>query len=277
MNCGSPWVAAFCAGCGQKTPASDDYSARTWVRTVFGYLTNYDGRLLRTVRKLFLVPGQLTRDHFEGRRAHHLDPLRIFVLANVLAWLIVPHTSMYGFSLEAARRHVMFPGLWQRLLELRAQLAGVSVEALSQRIDTIASSENSVAVLCMVPLLAIGLLALLAGRGYRFMQHVVFTAHFYCVQLGVVLLYLGFLLRPLYRGLTAHPSLAGIAARLVDPRTQHFFVAPVLIGYLYSALRRAYRLTAGESAWRAILFGLWACCVARAFFDVAFAIVLSLA
>ncbi|MEO6951647.1 MAG: DUF3667 domain-containing protein [Polyangia bacterium] len=277
VNCGSPSVGAFCASCGQKTPAADDYSLRTWLRTLFGYLTNYDGRLLRTVRTLFFVPGQLTRDHFEGRRAHHLDPLRIFVLANVLAWLVVPHTNMYGFSMQAARRHVMFPSVWEHLLALRAHASGLTVDALSQRIDKIASSENSLAVLCMVPLLAVGLLVLIAGRGYRFMQHFVFTAHFYCIQLGCVLVYLGFLLRPIYRQLAAHPSTAKLALLLVNPWTQQFFVAPALVAYLYFALQRAYLLTPAESLPRAVLFGLWACLVSRAFFDVAFVIVLLLA
>ncbi len=273
MNCGSPSVDAFCAGCGQKTPAPDDYSLRTFVRTLFGYLTNYDGRLLRTVRKLFLSPGQLARDHFEGRRAHHLDPLRIFVLANVLAWLVVPHTTMYGFSLVAARKHLLFPSFWHRLLELRAGLSQVTVEVFSERIDKIASSENPLTILCMVPLLALGLV-LLVGRGYRFMQHFVFTAHFYCIHLCCVLLYLGFLIRPLYRSLASHPQLAALCA---NPWSQHFILAPLLIAYAHSAMRRAYRFTASESAPRAVLFGLWACLVARAFFDVAFGLVLVLA
>ena len=273
VNCESPLVDSFCAGCGQKTPTPDDYSLRTLVRTLFGYLTNFDGRLLRTVRTLFLAPGQLARDHFEGRRAHHLDPLRIFVLANVLAWLIVPHTTMYGFSLAAAKRHVMFPALWQHLLGLRAGLSHVSVDDFSQRIDKVASSENSLTVLCMVPLLALALLALV-NRGYRFMQHFVFTAHFYCIHLCCVLLYLGFFLRPMYRALAGHPRLAAFCA---DPWSQHFVLAPVLVLYAYFALRRAYLLTPAESAPRAVLLGLWACLIARAFFDLAFLLVLLVA
>ena len=266
-------MGAFCAGCGQKTPAPDDYSLRTFIRTLFGYLTNYDGRLLRTVRKLFLSPGQLTRDHFEGRRAHHLDPLRIFVLTNLLAWFIVPHTTMFGFSLVAARKLVLLPALWEHLLELRAGLSHVTIDVFAQRIDKIASSENSLTVLCMVPLLALGLVPLV-GRGYRFMQHFVFTAHFYCVHLCCVLLYLGFLIRPLYHALAPHPQLAALIA---NPWSQHFILAPFLIAYAHSAMRRAYLFTPAESAPRAVLFGLWACLVARAFFDVAFGLVLILA
>ncbi|MCA1663682.1 MAG: DUF3667 domain-containing protein, partial [Myxococcales bacterium] len=157
VNCGAVDVAEFCAGCGQRTPTPADYSVRTFVRAALGHVTNYDARLLSTVRKLFVRPGQLARDHFEGRRAQHLDPFRIFVLSNVLAWLIVPHTTMKGFSVGNAQRWAMLSDFWMRMVAVRARMSGVAVAELVRRIDAISSSENSVAVLCLVPLFALGL------------------------------------------------------------------------------------------------------------------------
>src|SRR5207253_2854042 len=105
-----------------------DYSLRTFLHAAIGHVTNYDGRLLSTVRKLFFRPGQLARDHFEGRRASHLDPFRIFVLANVFAWFVVPHTGLRGFSLPIAKRFAQFSDLWFRLVDVRAAVAQVTVE-----------------------------------------------------------------------------------------------------------------------------------------------------
>lgn len=273
VNCGGA-VAEFCSGCGQRTPTALDYSLGTLLRAAVGHLTNYDGRLLATVRKLFFSPGQLARDHFEGRRARHLDPFRIFLLSNLLAWLIVPHTEMYGFSLKAALRVALLAPTWARALVARASLSGVTVATFGQRIDAVSASQNSLTVLCLVPLLALGISLVLSGRGFRFVQHLVFTAHFYCIHLCGVLILLGFVLRPVYRLGKAHALTASLVEPLGNLWTQHLLMAPALIAYLYFAMARAYALTPRQSAWRAVAVGLWACVVSRAFFDVSFAMVL---
>lgn len=274
VNCGGTTIVEFCADCGQRTPTPADYSVPTFLRAALGHVTNYDARLLATVRKLFVRPGQLARDHFEGRRAQHLDPFRIFVLSNVLAWLIVPHTGMKGFSMATGQRWAMFAPFWMRLVALRARLAGVSVADFTHRIDAISSSENSVAVLCLVPLMALGLWAALARRGYRYVQHLVFGAHFYCIHLCCVLIYIGFVLKPLARTLAAHALTASLAPSLMNIWCEHMMVAPALILYLYFGLQRAYLLSPTESAWRATLLGVFACTVSRAFFDVGYVLVL---
>ncbi|HEY2743057.1 MAG TPA: DUF3667 domain-containing protein [Polyangia bacterium] len=272
VNCGCTRVAEFCAGCGQRTPTDGDYSLRSFLRAALGHVTNYDGRLLSTLRKLFFRPGQLARDHFEGRRAQHLDPFRIFVLANLAAWLITPHTGLHGFSVAYGQRYAALARLWMRLVDVRAYLTGVPSATLLERIDAIGSTENSVAVLCLVPMLALGLWAALAGRGYRYVQHLVFGAHFYCIQICCALLYIGVLFRPIVLFCKAHaPSLVPV---VVNIWSQHMAMAPALMLYLYFGLRRAYLLSPRESAWRAVVLGLWACTVSRLFFDVAFVLCL---
>jgi hypothetical protein len=274
VNCGSPTVEAFCAGCGQRTPAATDYSMRTFLHAAVGHVTNYDGRLLSTVRKLFFKPGQLARDHYDGRRASHLDPFRIFVLSNVLAWLIVPHTSLRGFSLATGMRFAQFHDFWWRMLEKRAAFSHVTVAELSKRIDAISSSENSVTLLCLVPFVACGVMALLAGRGYRYVQHLVFTAHFYCIHMLCLIVYIGLSLHPVWNFVGAHASTQWLVAPLHSIWSEHFMVAPALIGYLYFGLKRAYLLSPSESAWRAVVLGLWVCLVTRMFFDMCFVLVL---
>jgi hypothetical protein len=274
VNCGDRPVAAFCAGCGQRTPTDEDYSVRTFARAALGHVTNYDGRLLSTLKKLFLRPGQLARDHFEGRRAQHLDPFRIFVLSNLAAWFVIPHTTMFGFSYKAGQRLAAFSSSWMRIVELRARWAHLPVEKFAARIDAVAASENPMTVLCLVPFMTLGLWALLAGRGFRYVQHLVFTAHLYCIHLCCVVIYFAWILRPLIRLLAAHSSTAPLAPILANIWSQHFALAPPLMAYLYFGIRRAYLLTPRQAAWRAIGLGLWACLVTRMFFDMASLLVL---
>lgn len=273
-NCGSEGVVEFCGTCGQRRPGPDDYSLGGFFRAAIGQLVNYDSRLLRTLRMLYTQPGQLARDHFDGRRGQYLEPFRIFVLFNLFAWFVVPYTAIFGFSLKAGEKYALFSSVWTTLLRLRVALSSLPAEQTLARLDALSPSKNPVAVVLMVALFAVGPTLALLGRGYRFVQHLVFAAHFYCFHMGCVLVWIGFSLRPLFGWAKASPErAASLLPLLMNLWFQHLVLWPVLAGYLFVALRRAYTLSSGEAAWRAALLGLWACTCTRAFFDVAFALV----
>ena len=70
---------SICHVCGQST---DDQHRSIWHLAWEGIegLTHLDGRLGQTLPPLFLNPGKLARDHFEGRRARHVPPFRLFLI-----------------------------------------------------------------------------------------------------------------------------------------------------------------------------------------------------
>ena len=78
-NCDTTTPGPFCFHCGQKRPVDADLSLRHAGRYVVEELLNLDGRLLTTVKLLFTRPWRLTLDFFEGRRARHVHPLRLFL------------------------------------------------------------------------------------------------------------------------------------------------------------------------------------------------------
>ena len=80
LNCGATLHGKYCAQCGQGV---DDHhrSILHLVWEVLEDFTHLDGRLMKTLPPLFLKPGQLARDHFEGRRQRHVPPLRLFLIS----------------------------------------------------------------------------------------------------------------------------------------------------------------------------------------------------
>lgn len=129
----------------------------------------------------------------------------------------------------------------------------------------------------MVPLFGLGLTAALAGRGYRFMQHLVFTAHYYCIHLAALLVVWGVAIGPTYRFLKEHPALPlapELTALLPSLWVQNWLVAPALSPYLFAGLKRAYGLSARQALWRAALLTAWSVTIARAFLDVAYGLAL---
>lgn len=86
LNCGAPLHGAFCGACGQRAvppnPTVRELAGDAWQE-----LSGYDGRIMSTIRGL-LRPGYLTREYLEGRRAHYLPPVRVYLIVSVLYFVI---------------------------------------------------------------------------------------------------------------------------------------------------------------------------------------------
>jgi hypothetical protein len=82
LNCHATLSGAFCAACGQKTVDADP-SLRDFLHDTTHELTHWEGRLLVTLRALFLRPGVLTEDFLAGRRARWLPPLRLYLICSL--------------------------------------------------------------------------------------------------------------------------------------------------------------------------------------------------
>jgi hypothetical protein len=279
-NCGGPNLRAFCADCGQKRPHASDYSLAAVLSGAWTRIAQFDGRLFATVRELLLRPGQVTRDHFDGKRDRYIAPFQMFVLANLAAWIAIPKLHIRGFSLEAAETLSLFHDFWNRMMVERAAFSGLTSEAFARSVEAEVASTNRLAVVCLIPFFALGTAVVLSRRAYRPVQHLVFAAHFYCVHLTSLVVVWGLMLGPTLRLLLRHPEWAmsrPLFGVLSMPWVQHLSVAPFLLPYLFLAIRRAYRTDVWSAAWRATLLALWAVTLSRAFLDVGYAIMLVVA
>ena len=94
-NCATRLQGAFCHACGQSA-ADLHRSARHLALEAFEGLTHFDGRFWRTVPRLAVQPGQLTRDYISGRRASQIPPLRVFLVTILLLFLAGSLNSGHG-------------------------------------------------------------------------------------------------------------------------------------------------------------------------------------
>ena len=91
-NCGAPLNGPYCAQCGQ--PAID-------YRRSFGSLLldaadaffNLDERFLKTFWLLLIKPWRLTIDFVEGKRVRHVHPLRVYLIASVIFFLVINYLA----------------------------------------------------------------------------------------------------------------------------------------------------------------------------------------
>ena len=86
-NCGAPLTGEFCGQCGQH---AIDYR-RSIFRVVLDAadsFLNWDTKFLQTMNVLLLRPWKLTNDFNAGRRARYVHPLRLYLIASVIFFLV---------------------------------------------------------------------------------------------------------------------------------------------------------------------------------------------
>ena len=82
-NCGYDRDNRFCPQCGQN---DRNYIRSLWrlIADLFKETFEVDGRLPRTLRPMFLRPGELAAEFSRNRRASYLSPIRSYLFASIL-------------------------------------------------------------------------------------------------------------------------------------------------------------------------------------------------
>ncbi len=105
-NCGAALVGPYCAQCGQKA-AQRVVSLGHILADALEDQLSLNAALPRTLRALFLHPGRLTREYVQGRVATYIPPMRLYLIASVLFFLVLTAlpgaTSGMRFNRDNAR------------------------------------------------------------------------------------------------------------------------------------------------------------------------------
>jgi len=88
----------YCSACGEDGRVRD-YSIGRYLADLLTTWTDLDGRPLRTFRAFVTSPGLLTAEFLAGRRVGYVGPIRVFLLCNVLLFLLTSW-SAYATSLD---------------------------------------------------------------------------------------------------------------------------------------------------------------------------------
>jgi len=78
----------FCPHCGQDTAAHPP-SAWEFLHEFISHYVALEGKLARSLGLLFFRPGELTRRYLEGRKNSYVLPLRLYLTASIVFFLLV--------------------------------------------------------------------------------------------------------------------------------------------------------------------------------------------
>jgi hypothetical protein len=91
-NCGTPAPLKFCPECGQETTLHPP-TLGEFLHEFVGHYVALEGQLWRTLGLLLRRPGRLTREYLEGRRRRYVLPLRLYLTASFLFFLVLKLTA----------------------------------------------------------------------------------------------------------------------------------------------------------------------------------------
>jgi hypothetical protein len=87
-NCGTQAPLKFCPECGQETTLHPP-TLREFLHEFVGHYVALEGALWRTLRLLVTRPGRLTREYLDGRRRQYVLPLRLYLTASFVFFLVL--------------------------------------------------------------------------------------------------------------------------------------------------------------------------------------------
>lgn len=179
-SCGAHLAGAYCPDCGERRRSREDLTLRALAGQLATALTSVDNKLLRSFRALFFRPGHLSSEWSRGARKGWMGPVQIFLLANVLYFVLQPLTGVGGIatSLESHVHRQPYSALAARMVDSELARRGVAFEDYAQLFDATSARWSR----ALVFLFALFFVPIFAGiqRGSRrlLVEHVVFTLHF---------------------------------------------------------------------------------------------------
>jgi hypothetical protein len=272
-NCGAGPVDRFCAACGQRHITPQDFTARTFLSEMLSEFVSLDGRFWLTLWTLVRHPGKLAREYFDGRGARYMRPLNLFLLLNLVFFIIQPHTGLLQWHLRGyVQRLPDAPTLVEQKRLERAQDAAresrrrgeaahppqlESMELFESNFESTLQNLKKSMLLLAIPLFAIAL-SVLYGTKHRVAEHLIFSTHFYAFSVFALtaLIPLSFELARIVLQFLHVPRSVFLA---MGSETGLTVALLGLFGaYLYLGLRRMYGDSRLAGAVRAIaLFGAY--------------------
>lgn len=214
-----------------------------------------DGRFWVTLWTLVRYPGKLAREYFDGRGARYMRPLNLFLLLNLVFFVVQPHTGLLQWHLRGYLQ-TMPParGLVEqkRLERSRDTEIGNGTEGAAKTLPKLESMElfesnfestlqtlKKSMLLLAIPLFAL-VLTTVYGSKHRFAEHLIFSTHFYAFSVFALTVLIPVLFAFMEASLRILHAPGAALAALGSERGLTAVLFVLFGAYLYAGVRRMY-------------------------------------
>jgi hypothetical protein len=237
-SCGHKSTGRYCSVCGEDKRRNKNYSLFGHLGEAFKVVTNIESGFLRSFRTLITRPGLLTSEYFAGRRKLYLKPLQLFLFCNIIFFFVQSYTRFDTLStpLSVHMYKMPYSGYARQKVSKVLIERGTPFKEYQARFDATIGTQSKTLVVLMIPMFALLLLVLYWRCGRYFVEHLVFSIHFYSCFLLL-----------LCANLLLTTWVVGVARRMgiyLSILVSDYFSSAILIlaclTYLLLAVRRAY-------------------------------------
>jgi hypothetical protein len=289
-NCGHPLGGVYCSRCGEERLDPDKLTVWHFVtRSMPEEIFDLDGKIWRTLRLLLFRPGFLALEYAAGRRRRYVNPLRILLTAIVIYVLSTPSGLNFTLSLgkgfedfrlsvvpvpvpktrsvDASLDQIDRLGMLERMFNEKLGPPEEATDDVRNRFNDTLAGLGTPLSFTTVLLLAVPLYLCFSRRRPLFVEHAVFSMHYFSFVLltaplyvlglklgqttGNMLVFVGFMLAATLWQFT---YLAVAARRFYFPETRRLLAWPaagalaVLLFVLNSFFMTAVQLAVGAIA-----------------------------
>lgn len=249
VTCGADALLDYCARCGERRPSANDYSLGRFAMQSIHAVTDVDSRLLRTLRLLLTRPGQLAAEHFAGRRQPSLGPLQLFLVCNILFFVVHTVLPVHVFTTTLSD-HLQHQTYSRWLLSFEAAAGTTYGELLedprafhmyARSFQSVTTAQAKSLIILMVPVFALMSYLAHGPRRWFYAQHLVHSLHLFAFLL-LLMIPMGALLVAVVR----LEAVTGVELSWQTRDGIFGLVTAIVIGlHLAAAGRRAF----GERGW----------------------------
>lgn len=231
LNCNTLIQGNFCHTCGQKVIEQKERTLRYFVIQFFGAAFFLENSFIKNLWRLLSTPGVMAHDFVEGRRKRWMAPFSLFLLINLIYFIVNPLTDFNLPLHDHLRWHdTTYGPLAARMVEDRIQQRGITLKEYEQVFNLKTVNLSKSLMVLNVPVMA-ALLSLVFVRKKRFFaDHFIYALYLFSFFLLVSCLWIGLLNVYIWIGLPAHQLLLPLGLLVLT------------LYYLIFSIRRFYRV-----------------------------------
>jgi hypothetical protein len=208
LNCNTLLQGNFCHTCGQKVIEQKERTLKYFIIQFFGAAFFLESSFIKNLWRLVSAPGLMAQDFAEGRRKRWMAPFSLFLLINLIYFIINPLTDFNLPLHDHLRWHDTTYGPFAaKMVESRLEQRGISFEDYTRTFDTKTVNLSKSLMVLNVPIMAL-LLSLIFFRKRRFFaDHFIYALYLFSFFLLISCIWIGVLNSYLWLGFPRHQFL----------------------------------------------------------------------
>ncbi len=198
LNCNTLLQGNFCHTCGQKVIEQKERTLKYFIIQFFGAAFFLENSFIKNLWRLLSTPGLMAHDFVEGRRKRWMAPFSLFLLINLIYFIVNPLTDFNLPLHDHLRWHdTTYGPLAARMVESRLEQRRMTFENYTRTFDAKTVNLSKSLMVLNVPVMAL-LLSLIFSRNKRFFaDHFIYALYLFsflllmtCIWVGVLNFYL---------------------------------------------------------------------------------------